>query len=208
MAGRWDTGRGGAADSHTCSGREHEFRRGAGTDREGSRKYRWASRKGDCPDKKRARLILTERQQMGLDAVVYRNRMKLGFDAEKAGALYDSRTGETYFEGEAGEARVPDATLVALSRRLGNVAGIELLSDMVTRALGRRDSLLRRKVLFSGTHAGDVIESNDFSQLAAEMEEISQYAALSENVLLVGFLRDMEELIQAAVREENPIVFT
>ena len=144
---------------------------------------------------------------MGLDAVVYRNRNNLPFDPERVGACLDPRTGEYYFQDSTPERRFSEDALVALDKHLGNVNAIESLSQAVERSLGRRDSILQEKVLFSGTHAGDVIEPVDFDQLSTEIAEVRRSLIVNQMPELAEFIQSMEDLLKAAAKEENPIVF-
>ena len=145
---------------------------------------------------------------MGLDAVVYKNRKSLPFDPELVGAVLDVNTGEFYFQDSAAERRFTGTALVAASRHLGNVSAVESLSEAVERSLGRQDSVLLNRVLFSGTHSGDVIEPRHFQQLGTEIEEVRKSLVPDQVPELAEFLRSMEDLLKAALQEGNPIVFT
>jgi hypothetical protein len=145
---------------------------------------------------------------MGLDAVVYRNKKNLPFDPEASGALLDTRTGEFYFKHSATEKQLSDEILIASSRRLGNVRAIESLSEAVERCLGRHDALILRKVLYSGTHAGDVIEPVYFDELRAEIAELQRCPIVAKMPDVLEFARDMQDLVEAGLTERNPIVFT
>jgi hypothetical protein len=107
---------------------------------------------------------------MGLNAMVYRNRAHLRFDPEKLGFAFDVRTGEYYPQKIKPEDPGED-TVVALSRRLGNVNTIGVLADAIRRSLGP-DSILQSTVLYSGTHAGDIIGLDSLSRLSGELEEL------------------------------------
>jgi hypothetical protein len=145
---------------------------------------------------------------MGLNGIVYRNRRSLPFDPEQAGAALDARTGEFYFQDSAQEKRFNGGVVVAVSRHLGNVNTVDSLSQAVERSLGRQDSLLQNRVLFSGTHAGDVIEPAQFDQLGAEIEEVRKSPMADQVPGLAKFIRSMGDLLEAALEEGNPIVFT
>ncbi len=146
---------------------------------------------------------------MGLDAVVYRNRKNLPFDPEQVGAALDARTGEFYFQDSAAAGkRFNGKVVVAVSRHLGNVSAVDFLLEAVERSLGRQDSLLQNKVLFSGTHAGDVIEPLHLHQLGVEIDEVRRSSLVNQVPALAEFVRNMEDLLKAALEEGNPIVFT
>lgn len=143
---------------------------------------------------------------MGLNAVVYRNREHLPFDPNQLGGVFDERTGECYVQNRSSK-DFDEQFVVAVSRRLGNVSAIEDLADAVECSLGP-DSLLRSRVLFNGTHAGDVIDVGSLEQLRGEIEQVRRTAHGRTQALLSEFMRSMEELVQAALNEGNPIVFT
>ncbi len=66
-----------------------------------------------------------------------------------------------------------------------------------------KDSILRSKVLYSGTHCGDIIPHNELPLLRDELRALSSASASDLRVFLDAF----ESLLQCAEREENPIVF-
>jgi len=144
---------------------------------------------------------------MGLHAVVYKNRKNLPFDPEQVGATLDGRTGEFYFQDSSAEKRFNGKVVVAVNRHFGNVSAVDRLSKAVERSLGRQNSLLQNKVLFNGTHAGDVIEPVHLHRLGAEIEEVRSSSLVNQLPALAEFIR-MEDLLKAALEEGNPIVFT
>lgn len=144
---------------------------------------------------------------MGLNAVVYKHRDHLPFDPERVGAKHDPRTGEYYFQDDARAKEFGEDAVVALEKRLGNMEAIESLSETIESALGRPDSLLQRRVLFSGTHSGDVIPHAEFDQLRAEILQVRRSAAFRQMPVLADFIQSMDDLLATASRESNPVVF-
>jgi hypothetical protein len=140
---------------------------------------------------------------MGLSAVVYRKRalLQLGHDEERAKVI--PATGEVYFE-DATLARKYDHQREAVARRLGNVALISTLSDEVSQLIGP-ETLLERKVLYSGVHSGDAIPLQDLGELSAELSRINETGRSSPP--MQEFVSALRQLIQAAQDEGNPIVF-
>jgi hypothetical protein len=63
------------------------------------------------------------------------------------------------------------------------------------------------RVLYSGTHAGDVITVDAFPQLKSELATAAEYGEQQDCPDLCRFARDMNDLIIAAESEGNPIVF-
>ena len=143
---------------------------------------------------------------MGLNAVVYKNRSHLAFDPDSVGAKVDPRTGEFYLKDNGVHEFGQDAA-VALGKRLGNMDAIALLSDAIGQALGTPESLLQKKILFSGTHSGDVIDLAEFDRLRGEIARVRRSTIFSQVPGLVEFIQSIDDLVRVASSEENPIVF-
>jgi hypothetical protein len=143
---------------------------------------------------------------MGLDALVYKNKKHLPFDAEALGAAYDADTGEYYFEDAELEQKYPPDLCVAIAKPLGNLHVIARLRDELTGALAE-DSVVHAKILYSGTHTGDWLPLSALGDVEAELFVIEQFLAGRKSRLLDEFIANMRELMAAARREENPIVF-
>jgi len=77
---------------------------------------------------------------MGLDAVVYRSKANLPFDADVVGAVVDETTGEYYFPDQnlepALEREFPRETRIAVQKRIGNIALVAALREDTGRILG------------------------------------------------------------------------
>ena len=87
------------------------------------------------------------------------------------------------------------------------VNAIEELAEAVRRLIGPK-SLIESKVLFSGAHAGDVIELDSIRQLSNELEQVRRTANVRHESVPSEFVRSMEDLVNVALAEGNPIVFT
>src|ERR1700733_2671478 len=142
---------------------------------------------------------------MGLDAIVYRKKENLPFDADAAGAEFNSITGEYYFADDAIEKRFPYEDRVAVSKRIGNINLVAALREEAESVLDE-DSVVLSKVLYSGTHAGDTLDSRVFAQLEGELSSLAQQAEQTGSQRLKQFAADMKELLAAARAENNPIV--
>ncbi len=146
---------------------------------------------------------------MGLDAVVYRSRSNLPFDPEQVGATLDPSTGEYCFA--AGkeddlERRFPRETRVAAEVRIGNLAVVSTLREKAARVL-TENSVIRSKVLYSGTHTGDAIPVAQLSGLENELTALRHLAQERDLVDLREFVQNMDRLVTVARQENNPIVF-
>jgi hypothetical protein len=147
---------------------------------------------------------------MGLDAVVYKSKQHLPFDVDAVGASREPTTGEYYCADLAAEQsfdrKYPSETRESISKRLGNISLIAFLREEAKLLLDN-DSVVLSKVLYSGTHAGDVIGSESLSQLETELRQVQQ-SERHVSKAMVEFITDVQELVIAARQEGNPIVFT
>jgi hypothetical protein len=97
---------------------------------------------------------------------------------------------------------------VLLHHRLGNVALIGLLRRLLN---GRADRMpvIVKKVIYSGTHAGDSLSPQVVEQLGAELEILAQvHDENRENErFLRNFERQLHELVETSRTVRKPIVF-
>ncbi|MEI9429701.1 hypothetical protein [Mesorhizobium sp. Cs1299R1N3] len=98
--------------------------------------------------------------------------------------------------------RASPGAVKACERLLGNISHIGALRGRIARHLGKA-SALERLVLYSGSHAGDVIEETGFG----EVEEELGLLETSPDEYLGRFASVMRAVIGAARQERNPIVF-
>jgi hypothetical protein len=145
---------------------------------------------------------------MGLDAVVYKSAGSIAFDPVKEGARRDETTGEICFEGDVRGKEYPRSSFTAAEKRLGNILAIRALRIEVSTILQNENSTLQQKVLYNGTHAGDVIGAEGLDELEREINVVRTKAGRKCSPRLQSFLKDFQELIDASRRESNPIVFT
>jgi hypothetical protein len=146
---------------------------------------------------------------MGLDAAVYRRLEELPFTKEDLRFVaVDPRTGQVDFE-DAALFKAWSDQVKAVEKRIGNIALVDLLKTELERVLGPSSSeaLLIRKVLYSGTHSGDVISKEDLDSLKHEIGLVRGIAGEQVSSELKIFMADMEELAAASERHGNPIVF-
>jgi hypothetical protein len=143
---------------------------------------------------------------MGLDAVVYRrlDEIPLPRDTNLDFVRIEEVTGEVYLEGDRQGLTTQDVR--AIHKRLGNIALIAALHDRIGRLLGpnAHHSLLLRKVLYNGTHGGDVIPVKDLGALRSEISFARERSRLQESPELNKFLADMEELVAASQKAWQP----
>jgi len=167
---------------------------------------------------------------MGLDATVYKNKRHFLTEAgeldtdllcdEETGQVYpkeetNPKTGEIHPREEAFR-KYPDRhAYIAKHVRIGNVAAIGQLKYALLCIGVPKDSVMQSKVLYSGSHCGDMLVAEDIEKLDKELDSIDSLLSMNRNKLeeqedekwIVGFREDMKELIRAAREEGNPIVF-
>jgi hypothetical protein len=93
-----------------------------------------------------------------------------------------------------------------VSKRLGNVAMIALLRDELRKLTDAEASfpIILTRVIYNGTHSGDEIAARDVPQLRRELELLSKKSAQDS---VKQFVHAMNELCDASLQTENPIVF-
>ena len=143
---------------------------------------------------------------MSLNALVYSNRAALDIDVERLGAVKDDRTGEYYFPSPEHDGKFPREAFIACEFWIGNVLSVAGLRHEIVAVTGKENSLLQTKCLYSGSHSGDVIEIEQLPALEFEIRDLLQQQ-LPRSSNLPSFLSGMQQLIEAAKKENNPIVF-
>lgn len=146
---------------------------------------------------------------MGLNAAVYSRIEDLPFTKEDLRLItVDPRTGQVDFE-DASLFRAWGDKVKVVEKRIGNMALVNVLKAEIERILGDSSSetLIIKKILYSGTHSGDVISQGDLASLKHEISLVRGLAEFRKSSELENFLADMEELVAASERNGNPIVF-
>lgn len=141
---------------------------------------------------------------MSLEAVVYKHARNIGLD--NRGAFLDDETGEVYFEDPELAKQFTEDTFIAIRRRLGNVAMIDTLYSEIVEILGV-NSLLCSKVLYSGSHCGDILGLEVMNSLEKEINFIHKNFDNKLSPVVKVFLSDMCKLIKVSKEQNNPIVF-
>jgi len=144
---------------------------------------------------------------MGLDAVVYKHRSHLTLGSELKDALSDDRTGEVYLADDTLSKRYPRSFFIALHKRLGNLEMISTLRSELEVIVGHKNTDIQQKWLYSAFHAGDVVPLKNLAELEKEIDTIKQKSRGNKSSEIEAFLENLTELIVAARKENNPIVF-
>ena len=97
---------------------------------------------------------------------------------------------------------------ILLQHRIGNLAAVELLRGEIARERERFPVLLG-KVLYSGTHAGDHLSTEDIVAMQRELEQLRNFVCLSseKQSFVKNFRAQMIELSEAALRVGKAISF-
>lgn len=146
---------------------------------------------------------------MGLNAAVYRKLQELPFTEEELCFVsVDPRTGQIDFESPAVYARWHNEVRAA-SKRIGNISSVHILKGEIEALLGDTDEggVLLGKVLQSGVHSGDILDADDVRKLKSELCSLKISGDRRLSAELQHFLDDMDELVVASEKHENPIVF-
>jgi len=139
---------------------------------------------------------------MSLTAVVFKGRSSVERQTGLRDFDVDTYTGEI----------IPSASSIlefkfedAISKRVhfGNISGVSHIKKIVRSVLKNRTSFVERLILYSGSHAGDKIENDLFNEILKEVN-ILENSSVSE---AKKFAADIRCLVEAAIREGNPIVF-
>jgi hypothetical protein len=143
---------------------------------------------------------------VGLDAVVYVHKDNLPLNIREDLPSTDNETGEVYFEDAKLARKYPKKVFTAIYKNLGNVAMIADLRSKISPAIGP-DSILVSKVLYSGSHSGDIIGLSDLGHLESEINVVRDKTSTIKSAALRNFLGDLTDLIITAKTQRNPIVF-
>ena len=138
---------------------------------------------------------------MGLDAVVYMSKRRVD---ETFGVSVSERcpmTGEPVSVANGALPRRREMT--ACAERIGNTALVAWLREHLA-ALLPASSIVLSRVLYSGSHCGDVIDVADVAILRRELTVLSRH----DDQDVRTFAQRMERLATASLAEGNPIVFT
>ncbi len=143
---------------------------------------------------------------MGLDTTVYRNLANLpAYLRERV--TVEPGSGEVYLRDarEYGLFDLPKTK--AWHEYLGNIALVAFIRNEIAKAFGNQDSLLSKKVVYNGIHGGDHIPFSQINLLSDEISELEKITRDSRSPELSNFIAQMRNLIAAANREGNGIVF-
>ena len=144
---------------------------------------------------------------MSLDATVYRNLKNLPEYLRERVVTINPESGETDLRDISDYRTFGSSKLKAWHERIGNIAMVAFLREEIGKAFGHHESLLSKKVVYNGVHAGDCIPFSQIELLGREIDELEKITGASRSPELTNFITQMRNLIAAANREGNAIVF-
>lgn len=144
---------------------------------------------------------------MGLDATVYRNPRNLPEYLRERVTVVEPESGEIDFRDAADDRVFGSSKLKAWHEYIGNIAMVAFLREEIAKAFGNQESLLSKKVVYSGSHAGDYIPFSEIDLLSREIDDLEKITTISLAPELANFITQMRDLIAAANREGNRIIF-
>ena len=142
---------------------------------------------------------------MGLDAVVYKRLEGFAESERDSIRLVDRSTGELEYVDHKLASSDQREMLFAASVRLGNVSQIAELRTSIQMSLSPENSIILDKILCDGSHSGDSIKLGDLPAIETEIAFLQQQRQISPEVSY--FLSQLTQLIEAANRESNSIIF-
>jgi hypothetical protein len=141
---------------------------------------------------------------MSLTAVVYKNEINFSEHPLRRFFSVDPKTGQMYsIDGSVNDYAMGD--IQAVSKYLGNISTVIHLEKVVGEVLDP-SSIIRSKILYSGSHAGDILPKEDSPQLLEELNVLMSRFRVQDE-LVSAFIDSLIELAFASQRENNPIVF-
>ena len=91
-----------------------------------------------------------------------------------------------------------------VEKRLGNMASVAYVRGFLEDHSPNSFPLLLERVVYSGTHSGDLVAASDVPQLLIETRRLQ---GLTSDPLILQFTNDVAELAEASIATGNPIVF-
>jgi hypothetical protein len=120
---------------------------------------------------------------------------------------------------DTSSSKIPPETMLSCYKYLGNITTIYLLSRIFEDLL-TKDSIIYSGILYSGSHCCDVIEYCSVPQLEKEIKHIGNKRTFwrlypnpnspkrkGEYIIASKFIQDIQDLVDAAYQERNPICF-
>ena len=143
---------------------------------------------------------------MGLDAGVFRNVTTMQKMLPGCEFNVDSHTGQAVAMRNDLELPLSLDDYLAADFRIGNISHVGYLRELFSSMLAP-DSFIQKRVIYSGSHCGDIIELQELDELRKDIEAINKHREVTIEWQISEFLDAMVALVAAAAKERNPIVF-
>ncbi|WP_448113252.1 hypothetical protein [Mesorhizobium amorphae] len=139
---------------------------------------------------------------MSLTALVFKGMPSVERQTKLLDFDVDSYTGEIIPHGYS-ISNFNWEDVISTRVRFGNISNVYYIKNIVRKALKNKASFLERLILYSGSHAGDKIDSDLFEDIIREVDILEKSSVPEAK----SFPSDIRCLVEAAIREGNPIVF-
>ena len=91
-----------------------------------------------------------------------------------------------------------------VQKRLGNVTAVAYVRGFFENNSPNSFPILLERVVYSGTHSGDLVAAKDVTQLLTETRRLQ---GLTSDSIILEFANDVIQLAEASIATGNPIVF-
>lgn len=118
----------------------------------------------------------------------------------------DSLTGELEFVDAQPPSPPYNDSLLAANIRIGDISKVGWLREQIESWWPGRCSVILNAILFSSTHSGDFVSLAHVRRISVEIGEINCSDASAPAELAASF-EQIRQLLNAAERERNPLVF-
>jgi len=144
---------------------------------------------------------------MGITAIIYNTEREIieKYKISKLLLSIDEKTGEIYIKDNITIKTDSIFNNIHLEITLGNLTKIQYLFFEFKEVL-MDDSIILSKILYNGSHSGDIIQNSDLSNLHNEIVKLKKHY-LNKNKEINIFINAVETLVKAAEETNNPIVF-
>lgn len=141
-----------------------------------------------------------------MHAIVYKKINDVTDEIRGLVRVVDPQSGEIEFINDELEAQYSRNPLLAADFALGNAALISEITNSLDEKYGGKCQVLRRTFLHSGSHAGDFVRIPEVVAIKGELDAIKSNPHVEPE--LQEFAQRVAALVEAALAEGNPIVFT
>jgi len=145
---------------------------------------------------------------MGLTAVVYntKDKIKNMYQLDTSLLLNDKLTGEVYLKDDHSASDIVEFNTILCEKHIGNIAYVHFLYNKLKTIL-TDESIIISKILYNGSHSGDIIPAAEMEKLNEEIQCIKKHIDEKYDDEFTRFIITISELQEASITTNNPIVF-